>query len=294
MFQILFLTIFTSLSAGLLPPGFVVRQFGHTRDKVSSVKIEERVVFGEDAVTLNETIYFLKPNYFKVTAERSGESVTLIRKGSECEFSSSGRKITGASCSGLKSNFYYNLLLPYGSELDYFKSLNIDTRDGFVSIRKNESGEYVIPDGVIMAKDGKTLIFIVGLDNKDYNTALEESKSEKDVLAAILDNIKERSPQIWFDKTNFFPLRVYGKKNGGDKVEILFSSYLKDALEFPFPSKVTLLVNDKEKASYSVRSFESGVKLSDSFFVQNSQQGVDISSLSDNKKKLIEYLQDYR
>jgi len=127
-----------------------------------------------------------------------------------------------------------------------------------------------------------------------YSAAVEELRSEKDMTSSILDNIKRKKPQIWLDKSDFSPLRIYGSKNSGDTVEIILSSYIKDAAEVPFPSKITLLVNDLEKASYSVRSFETGVKLNESFFGLQAQQGTDISSLSENKKKLIEYLKDYR
>ncbi len=290
----IFLTILTSINAGILPPGFVVRQFGHTRDKVDSIKVEERVVFGEDAFSLNETIYFLRPNYFKITAERSGELVTLTRKGSECEFSTAGKRISGINCSGLKSNFYYNILFPYGSEIDYFKSLNIDTKEGLVSIRKTQDGEYTVPEGTLIVRNDRSPMFVVGIDRTMYSAAVEELRSEKDMTSSILDNIKRKKPQIWLDKSDFSPLRIYGSKNSGDTVEIILSSYIKDAAEVPFPSKITLLVNDLEKASYSVRSFETGVKLNESFFGLQAQQGTDISSLSENKKKLIEYLKDYR
>lgn len=290
----LFLSLVSLCSATTLPPGFVVRQFGHTRDKVTSMKIEQKTALGQDGETFNETIYFLKPSSFKVIVEKGGESATLVRKGSECELSSSGKRISGVSCGGIKSNFYYNILLPYGSALDYFRSLNIDTKDGLVSIKKTEEGEYISPDNTIIFRDDKTPMFIVGLDRNIYTTAVEDSRSEKEMLQSTLQSIKEKSPQIWVNKSDFTPLRVYGKKNSGDTIEILLSSYIKDANEVPFPGKVALYINGQEKASYLTKSFESNPQITESLFGTSTQQATDISALSENKKKLVEYLRDYR
>ncbi len=294
MFFVLFFSFLSFCSATILPPGFVVRQFGHTRDKVSSMKIEQKIALGQESETFNETIYFLKPSYLKTTVEKNGESVTLTRRGSECEIATSSKKVSGVSCSGIKSNFYYNLLLPYGSVIDYLKSLNINTREGLVSIKKTPEGEYLSSEDTIIFKDDQTPIFIIGLDKNLYKAAVEESRSSKDMLKTILDNIKEKSPQLWANKNDFTPRRVYGKKNSGDTVEITLSSYIKDASEVLFPGRIELYVNAQEKVSYSVKSFETNVQLTESLFKSTAQQGVDISSLSETKKKLVEYLRDYR
>ena len=293
---ILFSILFSVCSATILPPGFIVRQFGHTRDKVSNMKVEQKAVVGEDGYTFNETIYFLKPSYFKVVVEKDGDTATLIRNASGCEFVVAGKKVSGVSCSGIKSNFYYNLLLPYGSLLDYIRGLNINAKDGFVSIKKTEAGEYIIPEDVLLFKYDKNPIFVIGLDKGTYKTAVDESRKDKDLLQTILEDIKEKYPQIWLNKNDFTPIRIYGKKNSGDAVEIVLSSYIKDANEVPFPGKITLYINKQEKVSYSVKAFESNAQFGDSVFVNSTtgQQPADISSLTENKKKLVEYLRDYR
>jgi len=290
----LFFSLLSFCSATILPPGFVVRQFGHTRDKVSSTKIEQKISLGQESDKFDETIYFSKPSSLKVVVEKDGESVSLIRKGTECEISTSGKKVSGVSCSGIKSNFYYNLLLPYGSVIDYLKSLNINTREGIVSIKKTPEGEYLSSEDTILFKDDQTPIFIIGLNKNLYKAAIEESRSSKDMLKTVLDDIKEKSPQLWVNKNDFTPRRVYGKKSSGDTVEILLSSYIKDASEIPFPGRIELYVNAQEKVSYAVKSFETNIQLTESLFKNSAQQGANISSLSETKKKLVEYLRDYR
>jgi hypothetical protein len=282
-----------SLSAGVLPPGFSVRQFGHTRDKVSSMKIEQKVALGDNSFSFNESIFFSKPSNIKVVVERSGDVVTLLRRGSDCEISISGKKINGP-CSSIRSNFYYNILTGLANPIDYYKSLNIDIKEGFVSIKRTDEGTYVPVEDTLLLKSNNTPIFIIGVDKSTYRAAVEDTKNGEDLLSSVLDNIKTKAPQIWLDKVDFCPIRIYGKKNSGDKIEILLSSYIKDASEIPFPSKIALFVNDIEKVSYLVKAFETGVKLSEDVFQKQGQQAIDIASLTDNKKKLVEYLLDYR
>ena len=83
----MFILFFTLISFGaqalMLPPGFVVRQFGHTRDKLVTAKIERKVSY-QDNVNFNETILFKAPNKYKIVVSNSTSNITFIRNGDKC------------------------------------------------------------------------------------------------------------------------------------------------------------------------------------------------------------------
>ncbi|HOW17274.1 MAG TPA: hypothetical protein PK443_06125, partial [bacterium] len=149
------------------------------------MKIEQKVALGENDFSFNESIFFSKPSNIKVVVERSGDVVTLLRRGSDCEISTSGKKIN-SPCSSIRSNFYYNILTGLANPIDYYRSLNIDVKEGFVSIKKTDEGAYVPVEDTLLLKSNNTPIFIIGVDKSSYKAAVEDTKSGEDLLTSVL------------------------------------------------------------------------------------------------------------
>ena len=296
----MFITFFTVFSfcaeALMLPPGFVVRQFGHTRDKLSTAKIEQKVSYN-DGTTFNETILFKAPNKYKVILSNSNGNVTFIRSGEKCAAVSSQKKVE-MSCSPLAGLFYHNLLLSTNDPMiAYLKLLKITPREGIVSLKKNEeNGAYVKPEGIVLVDYNNKPIYLIGVTDSLYKSTVSSVSGKSDINTALVDELKYKVPQLWMDKDDFLPIRVFGQYNGND-LELSLGSYIQDGNEVPFPKAVSLSLKGKKVVSFNVSVFESGVDIKDDIFAMDGfkkLQMVTQTELPEGKSKMIDYLKEYR
>jgi outer membrane lipoprotein-sorting protein len=294
---IIFFTIFSFCAEALmLPPGFVVRQFGHTRDKLSTAKIEQKVSY-TDGDTFNETILFKAPNKYKVVLSGSNGNVTFVRNGEKCVAVSSQRKIE-MPCAPLSSLFYHNLLLSTNEPMiAYLKLLKITPREGIVSIKKDETnGTYAKPEGIELIDYNNKPIYLIGVTDGLYKSSVSSVVGKSDINSALIDELKYKTAQLWMDKDDFVPLRVFGQYNSGD-LELMFGSYIKDGNDVPFPKSISLSLKGKNEVTFNVSVFESGVEVKDDAFVLEGfkkLQALKQDELPEGKSKMIDYLKEYR
>ncbi|MFH1223218.1 MAG: hypothetical protein V1647_02610 [Pseudomonadota bacterium] len=281
------LSLNVSLSAAVLPPGFVIRQFPHTRDKVTSMKIEENVSYG--GTSFKETIWYKTPGKLRVVLDLVGDGVTFIRNGSECVLLSGGKRIKFDACPSVNTNFYYNLLTPYGNYIEYIKTLSINAMEGAVSIKKMDDGTYSKSEGVYLARLDKKPIYIIGITDGVYKSAASDG------VDMIASNLKDKGPQVWLSGENFYPIRVFGS-NG---VEIKLGGYVSDGNEVPFPHSISFISGGETKVSYGVTAFETETDLNDELFdvkgaKKKSTAFLEDQNISEIKKKLIGYVKEFR
>jgi len=291
MFLLLITILAVSTHAIILPPGFVVRSFAHTRDKVTTMKVEQKVSY-DDGLNFKETFWYKSPGKIRVVLDDGTDSLTFIRSGNDCVVVSAGKRIKLGSCPTIATNFYYNLLAPYGNLTEYVKRLKIDPREGMVTIKKNDDGTYINPEGIYLARLDKKPVYIVGVTEGVYKSSCSDGSD------SILLNIKEKTPQMWIDAKNFYPLRIFGEENGA-KVEINMGSYISDGNEVPFPHAIELMNNGISKVNYNVNTFETELTLNDELFdvagTRKKNVGVlDEQSMGAGKKKLVEYIKEFR
>ena len=295
------LLLSTAANAAILPPGFILREFQGTKANVLTMKIEERVVYS--GTSFNETIWFKGPDKLKIYVEKDGEGLIFIRNGQKCSvMTSSSRIIEQDLCKkNISNNFYYDVLMPYGNFMTYLKSIGIKTAYEEVEIQKVKT-EYVKPKDVFISMYDKEPIYVLGVDEDAYKSALSDAKNDKkNVLERALYNVKEKAPQVWMQTATNYPVRIYGKTSEGDKpIEILLSSYSTDGNDFPFPTSVKMNVEGVNTVSYGVKSAETNVGVIDeqifniSGYATKFPKTIEESSLTGNKKILLNYLKEYR
>jgi len=292
----MFILIFTLMSfcaqALMLPPGFVVRQFGHTRDKLETAKIEQRISY-KNEISFNETILFKAPNKYKIIVSNNSGSVTFVRSGDKCVAVSSQKRIE-VLCEPLKALFYHNILLSSNNGLiEFLKQLNINPREGNISIKKDENDSYVKPEGIIFANYNNKPMYIIGVSDGLYKSAVNTVSGKPGLSTALVDEIKYKVPQVWIDKNNFWLLRVFGQ----DDFEATFGSYITDGNEVPFPKSISLSKKGNNVFSAAVSIFESGVEIKEDVFVMDAFKklpSVKQEQLEGNIAKMVEYLGEYR
>ncbi len=280
----------------MLPPGFVIRQFGHTRDKLSTARIEQKISYA-DGTTFNETILFKAPNKYRVVISGNSGTVTFVRNGEKCIAVSSQKQLE-LQCRPLSSLFYHNLLLSNNELLiPYLKSLNITLREGVISIqKKEENGTYVKPDGIVMVDYKNKPVYLIGITDSLYKSAVSAVSGKNEINDAVIEELKYTAPQIWMEKNEFLPLRVFGKHNGDD-LDISLTSYIKDGNEVPFPKSILLSSKDKGAPSFNVNIFESGVDIKDDVFTIDGLKKLQLekqAEFSDTKNKIVGFLREYR
>lgn len=296
MFIILF-TVFSFCAEALtLPPGFVIRQFGHTRDKLSTAKIEQKVSY-TDGTTFNETILFKAPSKYKVVLSGSNGNVTFIRNGEKCVAVSSQKKVE-MSCAPLSSLFYHNLLLSTNEPMiAYLKLLKITPREGIVSIKKDESnGTYAKPEGIELVDYNNKPIYLIGVGDSLYKSSVSSVSGKSDINSALIEELKYKIPQLWMDKDDFVPIRVFGQYNGGD-LELMLGSYIKDGNDVPFPKSISLSLKGKNEVAFNVSVFESGIEVKDDTFSMEGFKklpAIKQGELPEGKNKMIDHLKEYR
>lgn len=296
MFIILFTVFSFCAEALVLPPGFVVRQFGHTRDKLSTAKIEQKVSYS-DGTVFNETILFKAPNKYKAVLTGSNGNVTFIRSGEKCVAVSSQKKIE-MPCAPLASLFYHNLLLSTNEPMiAYLKLLKITPREGSVSVKRNEgNGAYLKPEGILLIDYNNKPMYLIGVEDSLYKSTVSSVSGKNDINTALVDELKYKVPQLWMDKDEFLPIRVFGQYNGDD-LELLLGSYIQDGNEVPFPKMIALSLKGKNVVSFNVSVFESGVDIKDDIFAMEGfkkLQTAKQTELQEGKSKMIDYLKEYR
>lgn len=279
----------------MLPPGFVVRQFGHTRDKLTTAKIEQKVAYKDD-VNFNESIFFKAPNKYKVTISSNNINVTFIRNGDKCIAVSSQKRIE-LLCTPLQNLFYNNLLLSNNDGfISFLKKLKINPREGSVSVKKSEDDSYVKPEGIALVNYNSKPMYIIGLSDGLYKDTVSSVSGKPALSTVLVEELKYKAPQLWVDKSNFWPLRVFGQNDNGD-FDITLSSYITDGNEVPFPKSILLSVNDKKELSINVSVFESGVDIKEELFAMNALNklpSIKQDQLDGNIAKIVEYLREYR
>ena len=291
----MFILIFTIFSfcaeALMLPPGFVVRQFGHTRDKLSTAKIEQKVVYGDNA--FKETLWFKSPDKIRAVVSKDNDTVTLVRNGNRCAVASSSKRME-IECAPITTLFYYNLLLSNNDAMiAYIKYMKINPRDAVVSVKQAEEGSYIKPEGIVLVNYNKKPMYIIGVSDSLYKSSVDLVLGKNDLNTELVNDLKYKTSQLWMDKSNFWPLRVY---NGSD-TDIILSNYITDGNEVPFPKAISIMNNDKNVLSYGVSIFETGVEIKDDMFAIDALKRLPLSKaeeLSDNKNKMLEYLREYR
>ncbi len=292
--------IISTCSTAILPPGFVLRQFQSTRANVVTMKIEERVVYADNA--FNETIWYKSPDKFKVYVEKDGETLIFIRNGQKCmAITSNARLVSQDLCKSPVKGFYYTMLMPYGNFLGYLKSIGIKTDYDQTEIKKVKN-EYVTPEGVFILDYDREPIYVIGVSSDIYKSALSDAKSDKKNLTdKLLANLKNKAPQIWIQTTTNYPVRIYGNDPTDNKqFEVLFGTYSMDANEFPFPTSIKLNSEGGSSLSYGVKNFDSNVGVMDeqifnlSSYTTKFPKTIGEESLTQNKKTMLNYLKEYR
>jgi hypothetical protein len=300
MITLVLAIIFSVCNASVLPPGFIVRQFQSTRANVSTMKIEQRVVYS--GITFNETMWFKGPDKFKAYVEKDGEALIFVRNGQKCSVMTSNSRVTVQDiCKNISKNFYYSLLIPSGSFIGYLKAVGIKANYDQTEILK-VNNEYVKPEDVFILRYEKDPVYLIGASEGEYSSALGDSKSDKkNITDRLVDNIKNKTPQAWFQTTTGYPVRIYGNyPDNSMSFELLMSSYSTDGNDFPFPTSIKLNINGVNSVSYGVKNFESNVgTIDDQIFnlagyAAKFPNTMEESALNDNKKVLLNYLKEYR
>lgn len=301
MITILLSIVLSLASSAILPPGFTLRQFHATRANVLNMKIEERVVYSGN--TLNETIWFKDKDKFKVTIEKNGDVLTLVRDGQKCIVTGSTAKIISQDVckKNINKNFYYSTLMPVGSLIAYMKSIGIKANYEQTELLKSKEG-YANPSDVFILRYEKNPIYVIGVTESDYSSSLSSVRSEKrDLADKLLENLKDKRPQIWLDSSTNYPVRIYGEDtDSGKKLEVLFGSYNVDGNDLPFPSTIKFNVDGIETLSYGVQNFESNIASMDdqlfniAAYSTKFPKSVEEANLSESKKMLLNYLKEYR
>lgn len=295
MFILFFTLISFCAQALMLPPGFVVRQFGHTRDKLATAKIEQKVSYKGD-LSFNEVLLFKAPNKYKTTISNSSGSIVFVRNGDKCVATSSQKRIE-LLCEPFKSLFYPNILLSTNDSLiEFLKQLKINPREGSISVKKSEDGAYVKPEGIVLVNYNSKPMYIIGVSDGTYKESVGAASGKPNLSTALVDEIKYKSPQMWVDKNNFCPIRVFGQNINGD-FDLSLGSYITDGNEVPFPKSVSLSIKGNKEFSTSVSIFESGVDIKDDTFAMDAFKklpSIKQEQLEGNIAKMFEYLRDYR
>ena len=294
----MFILFFTLISFGAqaltLPPGFVVRQFGHTRDKLSTAKIEQKVSYKDD-INFSETVLFKAPNKYKVIVSGNNSNVTFVRNGDKCVVVSAQKRIE-TLCEPLRSLLYHHLLLSNNDGfIDFLKQLKINPREGAVSVQKNEDNSYIKPEGIVLVNYNGKAMYIIGVSDGLYKEVLASISAKPGLSTALVDEIKYRSPQLWVDNS-FYPVRVYGQNSNGD-IDVSLGSYITDGNEVPFPKSISLLVKGNKEIVATVSVFESGVNIKDDTFSMDAFKklpSIKQDQLDGNAAKMVEYLREYR
>jgi len=296
----MFILIFTLMSfcaqALMLPPGFVVRQFGHTRDKLATARIEQKVSYKEDT-NFSETVLFKAPNKYKIVISSNNGNVTFVRNGDKCLAVSAQKRIE-LLCQPLKTLFYHNVLLTSNDGfIDFLKQLKINPREGIVSIKQSEEdSSYVKPEGIVLVNYNSKPMYIVGISDGLYRDAVNASSGKPSISTALVDEIKYKAPQMWVDKGTFCPLRIFGQR-GSDDLDVSLGSYITDGNEVPFPKAISLLLKGNKELSATVSMFESGVEIKDDTFAMDALKklpSIKQEQLEGNVAKIVEYLGEYR
>lgn len=294
MFIFFFTLISFCAQALMLPPGFVVRQFGHTRDKLTTAKIEQKVSYGD--LSFNEVFLFKAPNKYKTVISNSSGSITFVRTGDKCVAMSSQKRID-LLCEPFKALFYPNVLLSTNDNfIEFLKQLKINPREGAVSVKKSEDDTYIKPEGIVLVNYNSKPMYIVGVSDGLYKEAVNATSGKPNLSAALVDEIKYRSPQMWVDKSTFCPIRVFGQNTEGD-FDLTLGSYITDGNEVPFPKSMSLSVKGNKEFSTSVSIFESGVEIKDDTFAMDAIKKLPLikqEQLEANIAKMFEYLRNYR
>jgi len=294
---ILFFTIFSfCIEAALLPPGFVIRQFGHTRDKVSTAKIEQKVSYS-DGSTFNETMLFKAPNKYRVVVSGDNGNVTFIRNGAKCVAVSSQKRIE-LPCAPLTNLFYYDILLSNNDEMiNFLKLLKIDPRESVVSMKKDENDEkYIKPDGIVLVNYNNKPIYVIGVTDSLYKSIAGNASGKTDIGKTLIEELRYRTPQVWMDKDKFWPLRVFGQYNGND-FDLSLGSYIVDGNEVPFPKSIALTIKNDKAVSYGVSTFETGVDIKDDVFKMDGFRTLPLAKQEDldrTRSRMIDYIKEYR
>ncbi|MEI6092159.1 MAG: hypothetical protein WCQ47_00570 [bacterium] len=265
------------------------------------MKISQRVVYSGNI--FNETIWFKNSDKFKVSIEKDGDILTLVRNGQKCIVTGSSSRVTSQDLckKSISNNFYYSTLMPAGNLVNYMKSVGIKANYEQTEVLKDKDG-YAKPSDVFMLRYDKTPIYVIGASESDYSSALSNAKGDKkNVTDKLLESLKEKSPQIWLDSSTNYPVRIYGEESdSGKKLEILFGPYTTDGNDLPFPSTIKFSMDGKEILSYGVQNFESNISSMDdqlfnvATYLTKFPKSVEESNLSENKKVLLNYLKEYR
>jgi len=293
---ILFFTLMSFCAqAVVLPPGFVIRQFGHTRDKLATAKIEQKVTY-KDNTTFNETVLFKAAGKYKIVVSNNSGSVTFIRNGDKCVAVSSQKRIE-LLCAPIKTIFYYNLLLSNNEGfIAFLKQLKIDPREGSVSVKSNDDGSYLESEGTALVNYNNKPMYVIGVSDGVYRAAVKAVSGKTNMSTALVDELKYRSPQVWMDNDNFWLLRVFGQDFTGD-LDIMLGSYITDGNEVPFPKSISVSVKGNKELTAAVSTFESGVNIKDENFAIDAFKKLPMikqEQLEGNLAKMVEYLREYR
>ncbi len=296
MFIFFFTLISFCAQALMLPPGFVVRQFGHTRDRLTTAKIEQKVSYKED-LNFNEVFLYKAPNKYKTVISNSSGSITFVRNGDKCIAVSSQKRIE-LLCEPFKALFYPNILLSTNDNLiEFLKQLKINPREGSISIKKNEEDDaYVKAEGIVLVNYNSKPMYLIGVSDGLYKEAVSAASKKPNLSTALVDEIKYKSPQMWVDKNSFCPLRVFGQNINGD-FDLSLGSYITDGNEVPFPKSLSLSIKGDQELSAAVSIFESGVEIKDDMFAMDAFKKLPLikqEQLEGNIAKMFEYLRNYR
>ncbi|MCX6111783.1 MAG: hypothetical protein NTY22_00630 [Proteobacteria bacterium] len=301
MITLILALLISAANAAILPPGFILREFQATKANVLTMKIEDKVAYSN--ITFNETVWFKNPDKIKIYVEKDGEGLIFVRNGQKCSVMTSGsRVISQELCKkNTGKNFYYDVLTPYGNFISYLKSVGIKTNYEETEIQKIKN-DYVRPENVFILREDKDPIYVIGITDDIYKSALSDAKNDKkNISDKLLYNIKEKAPQVWIQTTTNYPVRIYGKTPDGDKtIEILLDSYRVDGNDFPFPWSIKLSGEGANAVSYGVSSAETNTGVIDeqvfniSGYAAKFPKTIDEAALTGNKKVLFNYLKEYR
>ncbi|MBN1114177.1 MAG: hypothetical protein JXA66_02435 [Oligoflexia bacterium] len=288
----------------ILPPSYVLGKFQETRLGVGSIKLKQQVIEGNNDFTFTETIWYKAGDRFRVYVEKDSDAILFIRQGKECTAITASSTITADDlCNGFENNFFYSTVFSHGNFPSFLKSFRIEYPVESDHLGRPDKN-YKDPEGSFILRNDTTPIYVIGITKSMYRSALSGAKSEKpgELGDRFLKEIKNEAPQIWLDKKDFSPVRIYGKskKDGSEtETEILFKSYKTDINEVPYAASIEVYYRGERSLSYGIRDFETKKDLNDQLFDvaayrKKFPRTINADELDKDKTRLLEYLKAYR
>lgn len=294
MIFISLLIFFQSLSFAIVPPGLsLIENYNRTLKKIDTAKIESSVDYSIENKNIKETLWFKNGENYRVYVKKGSSSILFIRQSNNCIAISEGKIIKSDDlCNDLSSNVFYNLLLPSSYFFNFFKNagLEVNLEDNQV---RHTDGKYLSPEKVSLARYNSKPVYILGIKQKALDLALKNLKS----MPKAVEEIREKSSQVWFDVKEINLIRFYG--NLDNLTYELKINNFEEKNKLSFPKNISLDYNGENFYVYKVNDFSFNLKLDNSLFDVKRYETKYTKFLSEydlnkDQKELLGYLKKFR